>query len=128
MTGVVLDASAVLALLRAEPGGEHVSDMLDDAIMSAVNLHEVAKELLVSGIPIAIVEIMLAKLRIDIRPHDSSAAFAAARLHAETKQYGRGLGDRACMSLAITLGVPALTADREWAKIRAKGLKIEMLR
>ena len=32
------------------------------------------------------------------------------------------------MALAISLGVPALTADREWRKVKVKGLKLEHLR
>ena len=40
MSKVVLDASAVLALLNAEPGGERVEETIPGAAMSAVNLSE----------------------------------------------------------------------------------------
>ncbi len=41
MTLAVLDASALLALLLGEPGGETVRAVLSDAAMSTVNLAEV---------------------------------------------------------------------------------------
>ena len=56
------------------------------------------------------------------------AAYAAAELHTQTKEFGRGLGDRSCLALAMQLGVPALTADREWKKVKVKGLKVEHIR
>ncbi len=45
-------------------------------------------------------------------------AWDAARLRPLTKQYGLSLGDRACLALAIKLNVPALTADKEWSKLK----------
>lgn len=128
MTSVVLDASAVLALIRDEPGADKVIPHVGRAAISAVNLQEVVKELLLSGLDEATTRELLDELRLDIRAHDAAAAFAAAALHAQTRQYGRGLGDRSCLALAMQLGVPALTADREWKKVRVKNLKVEHIR
>ena len=128
MTSVVMDASAVLALVRDEPGADKVIPHVGRAAVSAVNLQEVIKELLLSGLTVATTREILDELRLDVRPHDGDAAYAAAGLHAQTKVFGRGLGDRSCLALAIGLGVPALTADREWKKIKVKGLKLEHIR
>ena len=128
MTSVVLDASAVLALVRDELGGDKVAEHVGRAAISAVNLQEVVKELLVSGLDEPVIRELLGELRLDVRPHDVDAAYAAAALHEQTKEFGRGLGDRSCMALALTLGVPALTADREWRKVKVRGLKVERLR
>lgn len=128
MTSVVLDASAVLALIRDEPGGDKVAPYVGRAAISAVNLQEVIKELLVSGLPEPVIGELLGELRLEVRAHDANAAYAAAALHEQTKAYGRGLGDRSCMALAISLGVPALTADREWRKVKVKGLRLEQVR
>jgi ribonuclease VapC len=128
MSAMVLDASAVLALLRSEPGGDDVAKHMDNAIISAVNLQEVAKEMLREGADASDVREILDELRLDIRAHDADAAYRAAELYAHTKQYGRGLGDRSCMALAISEKAPALTADREWAKIKIRGLKIKLVR
>ena len=128
MTSAVLDASAVLALVRDEPGGDKVAEHVGRGAISAVNLQEVVKELLVSGLEQPIIRELLVGLRLDGRAHDTDAAFAAAALHEQTREFGRGLGDRSCMALALSLGVPALTADREWRKVKVKGLQIERLR
>ncbi len=128
MTSAVLDASAVLALVRDEPGGDKVEEHVGRGAISAVNLQEVVKELLVSGLDEPVIRELLAELRLDVRAHDTDAAFAAAALQEQTKAFGRGLGDRSCLALAIQLGVPALTADREWRKVKAKNLKVEHIR
>lgn len=128
MTSAVLDASAVLALIRSEPGGDKVVEHVGRAAISAVNLHEVIKELFLSELDEPTIREVLGELRLDVRPHDTDAAYAAAALHVQTKQFGRGLGDRSCMALALQLGVPALTADKEWRKVKVKGLKLEQIR
>jgi ribonuclease VapC len=128
MTSVVFDASAVLALIRDEPGAEKVISYIGQAAISAVNLQEIIKEMLLSGMDDLTVRELLGELRLDVRPHDIEAAYAAAGLHAQTREFGRGLGDRSCLALAMQLGVPALTADREWKKVRVKNLRVEHIR
>lgn len=128
MTSAVLDASAVLALVRDEPGADQVAAHIGRAAISAVNLQEVVKELLLSGLDEATTRELLGELRLDVRAHDADAAYAAAALHAQTREFGRGLGDRSCLALAVQLGVPALTADREWKKVRVRNLKVEHIR
>ena len=128
MTSAVLDASDVLALIRDEPGGNKVAEYVGRAAISAVNLQEIVKELLVSGLDEPVIRELLDELRLDVCPHDADAAYAAAALHEQTKQFGRGLGDRSCLALALSLGVAALTADTEWLKVKVKGLKVELLR
>ena len=128
MTSAVLDASAVLALVRDEPGGDKVAEHVGRGAISAVNLQEVVKELLASGLDQSIIRELLGELRLDVRAHDTDAAYATAALHEHTQEFGRGLGDRSCMALALSLGVPALTADREWRKVKVEGLQIQRLR
>lgn len=128
MTSVVMDASAVLALVRDEPGADKVALQVGRAAISAVNLQEIIKELALSGLDVETIRELLDELRLDVRAHDVEAAYMAAGLHAQTKEFGRGLGDRSCLALAMQLGVPALTADREWKKVKVKGLKVEHIR
>ena len=118
----------MLALIRAEPGADKVVPHSERAAISAVNLQEVIKEMLLSGLDDLTVRELLGELRLDVRPHDVDAAHAAAGLHAQTKEFGRGLGDRSCWALAMQLGVAALTADREWKKVKVRNLKIEQIR
>lgn len=128
MTSVVMDASAVLALVRDEPRADKVASHVGRAAISAVNLQEVIKELSLSGLDVETIRELLDELRLDVRAHDVEAAYLAAGLHNQTKEFGRGLGDRSCLALAMQLGVPALTADREWKKLKVKGLKVEHIR
>ena len=128
MASVVMDASALLALVRDEPGADKVGPHIGRAAISTVNLQEVIKELLLSGLEVVTIRELLDELRLDIRAHDADAAYAAAGLHAQTKEFGRGLGDRSCLALAMQLDVPALTADRDWKKVKVKGLRVEHIR
>lgn len=128
MSKVVVDSSAVLALLRGERGAETVEKAIDTAIISAVNLQEVAKELVRDGIAGDDVRGLIADLGLKVVDHDEIAAFLSAELFPLTKQFGSGLGDRSCMALALQHDLPALTADKEWHRIKLKGLKLQFVR
>ncbi|KQT57657.1 twitching motility protein PilT [Aureimonas sp. Leaf460] len=125
---MVFDTSAIIALLRDEAGAETVASWVGQAAMSAVNLQELVKSLLARGLALPVIEEIVSDLRLEIHDHDRTAAFAAAALVEATKEHGIGLGDRSCMALAIQLGVPVLTADRAWAKVRVEGLHVEKVR
>jgi PIN domain nuclease of toxin-antitoxin system len=128
MARIVLDASALIALLRDEPGAEFVADYLGDALISAVNLQEVVKALLRRGISMDVAREMIDALHLDIHPHDASSAFAAASLWQATEKFGSGLGDRSCMALAIAEGLPAVTTDKAWAELAITGLEVRLAR
>ena len=118
MTQVVLDASALIILLRSEPGHEAVEAAVEtgEATMSAVNLAEVASKLVDEGADMQRLSRLLSGLDIAIVPFDQQLAFVAAELRAGTRPIGLSLGDRACLSLAKHLQVAALTADRMWTR------------
>ncbi len=128
MSGVVLDASAVLALLRGEAGADEVASHIGNAILSAVNLQEVAKEMLREGAEMKDIRVILDELGLEVRAHDAEAAYQSAQLFEKTKEFGRGIGDRSCMALGLQLKLPVLTADREWQKVKIRGLKLHHLR
>lgn len=125
---IVFDTSAVIALLRNEAGADKVAAWVGQAAMSAVNLQELVKSLASRGLALPVIEEIVSDLRLEIHDHDRAAAFAAAALVQATKEHGSGLGDRSCMALAIQLGVPVLTADKAWAKVRVEGLRVETVR
>jgi PIN domain nuclease of toxin-antitoxin system len=113
----VLDASALLAWLHGEPGGERVPALLDGASMSAVNWCEVVQKALQRG---ANVDGMLDDVRemgLTVEPFTAAQADRAAVLWAQTRQQGLSLGDRACIALAVELSATALTTDRRWAQL-----------
>lgn len=114
----VLDASAVLAVLNAETGQQAVIPILSDSAISTVNLAEVGTKLIDGGMNPAAAQIAVSVLGIGtIIKFDSDAAWEAAQLRPLTKSIGLSLGDRCCLALALKLNVPAVTADKEWAKL-----------
>ena len=128
MASIVFDASAILALLRDEPGADVVAQYIGDRFISAVNFQEVIKGLLRREVPIDAALAMLDALHLDVRPDGRDDAIAAATLDSATKEFGSGLGDRTCMALAIAEGLPVLAADREWAGLEIPGLKLLLAR
>lgn len=129
MTGVVLDASALLALLLDEPGGEPVAQVLVGARMCTVNLAEVTSHFVHNGMPPLQVDAMLRPLPLDFVAADADLARAAGHLRAATAEAGLSLGDRFCLALALREGLPALTADRQWAAIAGTiGAQVVLIR
>ncbi len=125
----VLDASAVLCLLFLEKGAEKVEARLGDASMSTVNYTEVLTKLIDRGLGADEAIQDLSDLDLDIMPVDQTVADEAARLRIVSKEVGLSLGDRVCLALGKSLGVPVLTTDRAWKEIaKASGVKIELVR
>ncbi|MEJ7860548.1 MAG: type II toxin-antitoxin system VapC family toxin [Pyrinomonadaceae bacterium] len=115
----ILDASAVLAVLNGEPGEKKVIPILAESAINTVNLTEVAAKLLEAGMDEVGARLAVSVLGIEeIVDFTQDLAWEAARLRPLTKQYGLSLGDRACLALAIKLKIPAVTADKEWSKLK----------
>ena len=129
MIDAVLDASAVLAFLLRESGGDAVSLRMSEAAITTVNLSEVAGYYARVGKAEVDIRAMLAALPIERIEFDSELALDAAMLLPLTQPAGLSLGDRACLALARRLDVPALTADRLWLKVtQASGATVELIR
>ena len=114
---VLLDASALLALLNAEPGADVVREAVSDAAISAVNLSEVVAKLAEGGMPGEAIAEALDGLELNVLPFEADQAFAAGMLRPLTRSRGLSLGDRACLALGLRLGYGVLTADRRWATL-----------
>ena len=127
MSEVVLDASALIAVLREEPGAAAVEAVLDDAAISTVNLSEVQAKLVERGTPTEIAWSWLVDLNLDVIDFDASQAKVAGDLRALTRSHGLSLADRACLALARVLGAPAMTADRAWSGLEV-GIEIRTIR
>lgn len=123
MSKYVLDASAVLALVHAEPGANVVAEAIADATISAVNLSEVISRLTDRGMSNAGIRSAMAGLALDVTHFDEQQAYEAGLLRSSTRQRGLSLGDRCCLGLAQSQGLPAITADRAWADL---GLDVEI--
>lgn len=113
---VVLDASAVAALLFGEPGAEEVAEVIagGSAVISTVNLSEVVALLVRRQRPVRPVVPAFAA-QVAVEPFTSADAYAAAEMLPLTRAAGLSLGDRACLALARRRETCALTADQAWA-------------
>jgi len=115
---IVLDASALLAFLFREAGQELVAKVVNRSCLSAVNLCEVLTRFASDGHDPVEVLARIRETPIKIVPFDSEQAALAAALAPTARSRGLSLGDRACLVLAVSLGVPVLTADRAWAGLQ----------
>ena len=126
-TEVVLDSSALLALLNDEPGADVVAGLLRNSAMSTVNISEVTAKLAEAGIRERDIRMAVGGLVLDIVPLDAEQAVEAGTLRRATKAAGLSLGDRACLALAKRLGVPAATADLAWRRVDT-GVELTLIR
>jgi len=125
---IILDASALLAVLNREPGAERLTpQLLQAATSSTVNLAEVQSKLVNRGIdPDDAWEATLSPIR-EAAAFTSEQAKIAGSLIRQTSALGLSLGDRACLALGIALRAPVYTADRLWKNLKL-GIRIHVLR
>lgn len=114
---VVLDASALLAYLHDEPGEEVVDRVLAESVISSVNWSEVVQKAIAADLdPDGLLDDLQA-LGLTVEPFTVEDGEMTGRLWEQTRQYGLSLGDRACLSLGLRLGVLILTSDRAWESL-----------
>jgi ribonuclease VapC len=125
---IVLDASAMLAVLNDEPGAEKLTpEMLSYAAGSTVNLAEVHTKLVSRGEdPEEAWEDALSAVQEPV-PFSEEHARIAGGLVAVTRTLGLSLGDRACLALGLTLKAPVYTTDRSWKNLKL-GIRIHVIR
>ncbi|MBN8828093.1 MAG: type II toxin-antitoxin system VapC family toxin [Sphingobacteriia bacterium] len=129
MSKVVLDASAIIALIKKEPGSETVVKYLDNAIISAVNLAEVVKYFIDnSDATIENIKNYISTLISEIIPVNEKIAYLSSELLKETKQYGLSLGDRICIATGIINKCKIITADQIWKNLSIKDVNIVVIR
>lgn len=127
----VLDASAILALLREEPGAHRVLEVIDGSYLPTANLAEVLSKHQDWGLGEAPVVAELRDLGCTFVPITVDDAQVQARVRA-TDQRARvrgrlSLADRLCLAVALRLELPALTADRAWAELDL-GVDVRLIR
>jgi len=112
MNRIVLDASALLAVLNREPGVDKLTpQLLNVATSSTVNLAEVQSKLVNRGLsPQEAWEATLSPIR-EAAAFTPEQAMTAGSLTVETRALGLSLGDRACLALGLALSAPVYTAD-----------------
>lgn len=125
---VVLDASALLAVLNQEPGADKLSpEIMSQAVGSTVNLAEVQGKLVDGGLPADKAWLATLKSVREVVAFTAEHARTAGSLIAQTRPLGLSLGDRACLALALDLNAPVYTADRSWKNLKI-GVRIHVIR
>ena len=124
---IALDASTVLAVDNSEPGAEMVQNAWTDAAVSAVNYSEAIAKLVETGFDDAEAIGILEALPITVHALDIAQARRAGLLRRQTREHGLSLGNRACLALAMVLGLPAMTADHDWIDLDL-GIEIVVIR
>lgn len=126
MSKRVLDSSAILAVIFEEPGSELVALMLKNSVVSSVNFAEVATKLSEKKILNENSIEDLKNLGFDVIDFDVEQAAKVGELRPLTRHLGLSLGDRCCLALAMLRGTTAVTADKDWKKL--KFCKVEVIR
>ena len=128
MNKTVLDASVILAVLFQERGAEKMTDeVMESAVVSAVNLAEVQSKLVKMGHPPEDAWSDALLLETDPEPFTAEQAKVAGSLIRTTEKYGLSLGDRSCLALAISLKAPVYTTEQIWKNLKV-GVPIHVIR
>jgi ribonuclease VapC len=127
VTDVVLDASALLAVLNDERGAARVEPLLAGARISSVNLAEVAGKLVDVGLSDDDVRTALDSHGFTVVPFDERVAMEAGLLRRTTRDAGLSLGDRACLATARVLDLTVVTVDKAWRGLKV-GVEIDVVR
>lgn len=122
----VVDASALLAMLGRESGGDAVAMVLAMTVVSAVNWSEVLQKARAHGVDTAGIREDLESLGVEFAPFGVVEAGAAA------DPWHRGgqrlaFADRACLATAAARGFAVLTADRDRASLEL-GVPVTVIR
>ena len=128
MNEVVLDASAILAIVFQERGAEKLTvEIMKDAVISTVNLAEVQSKLVKKGYdPDEAWEDATSLVSAAVR-FTSEQAKIAGSLITQTEKVGLSLGDRSCLALAIALKAPVYTTEQAWRNLQV-GVPIHVIR
>ena len=128
MNKVILDSSALIALIKNETGADVVESLLGRIVMSNLNVSEVSGILIDLGMSYEECKNSVEPYIDVIVPLDVEQSFDIAFLKKSTKHKGLSIGDRACIALGIKMKLPIYTADKVWADLDLEGAEIILIR
>ena len=122
MNKIVLDASAVLAMILEEPGGERVDALLDamefgsdaEVFISSVNWCEILTRMQREKLAISGDRLSAVLAGVELVPFVRAEAELAAAFSSVSRALS--LGDRACLALAKSKHAIAWTTERLWGR------------
>ena len=102
---LLLDASALLAVLFGEPGSDVVERIIDDCTIHAVSPAETLRKMLKTGVPPRKAESILDSLDLEVNTILTQAeALAAGQLAFEARGSGLSIGGCVCLSVSAQTG------------------------
>ncbi len=123
----VLDASALLAAIHNEIGGDYVQQHIDRCVISSVNWSEVLQKLERSDVHLEKIKTSLKALGLTIIQFTEEDAQLCATLWSSCNNLGLSLADRACLATGQRLQSKVITADRVWGNLETPH-KIHLIR
>ena len=123
----VIDASALLAAIHNEKGGDYVQQHIERCVISSINWSEVLQKLERAGIEANQIEISLKALGLSIIDFNDEDAHIAASLWSKSKDSGLSLADRACLATGKRLKTTVITADKAWGELEID-ITIQLIR
>jgi PIN domain nuclease of toxin-antitoxin system len=130
MRSLVLDTSALLALLFAETGADAAGAALRRSrpnLLSAVSYSEAMAKALDRKVPFETARDAIHALQLTLVPFDAAHALTAASLRPATRAFDFSFADRACLATAALAKAAVLTADQAWTKVDL-GVTITLIR
>lgn len=114
---MILDASALLALLQGEPGADKVQTVLHRAIINTINWSEVIQKLSVHDPDAADIRAEMELTGLKIVPFSIDQAEICASLWEQAKPFGLSLADRSCLATGIDRNMEIMTTDKVWQEV-----------
>jgi len=130
---IVLDASAVLAMILNEPGGERVDALLDalelgsdaEVFISSVNWCEILTRMQREKLDMSGERLSAVLAGVELVPFGRAESEAAAAYGYVSRSLS--LGDRACLALAKSQQASAWTTERLWSQCQLD-VPVELIR
>jgi ribonuclease VapC len=130
---VVLDSTAVLAVLFDEPGATKMLDLLPGSLLSAVNLAEIHGRLIANGHPSAQSWNRLLSLGFEVVPFSDEQARLASDLGSpggspgNSRSQALSLAERACLALALERKATVYTTNRAWKNLPKAAANLDVV-
>ncbi|MEO0683783.1 MAG: type II toxin-antitoxin system VapC family toxin [Cyanobacteria bacterium J06649_11] len=126
-SAVVLDASAIIAVIKEEPGHEAVMPFIRNAVVLSVNFSEAVAYFAKHIVDDQVVSKVVQPFARAVVPYGFEESFLAGKLIRDTQQHGLSLGDRACIALGMVRKTSVITTDRAWAQLDVP-IEIKLIR
>jgi len=126
---IVLDASALIALVNDEAGADVIGQAVteDDATISTVNYSEALQKAARQNVAPEVVDAAIEGLGITVNPFSRLDARLTASFYRHRS--GLSLADRVCLALARSLTSPVYAGDQLWAQwAQELGVQVKVFR